>query len=85
MSSPSGNTIIVVKRRRVWRHLLFGARQAASDAGSETRQRPIRTLDAIPLATVLVARSAVAGLELLSLDGRIRKAAKRLGLQLLPE
>ena len=46
---------------------------------------PIRTLDAIHLASVLVARSAVAGLELLSLDDRIRKAAKRLGLQLRPE
>jgi predicted nucleic acid-binding protein len=46
---------------------------------------PIRTLDAIHLASVLVARSAVAGLELLSLDDRIRKAAERLGLRLRPE
>lgn len=44
----------------------------------------IRTLDAIHLASVLVARSAVAGLELLSLDGRIRGAGKRLGLTLVP-
>jgi len=46
---------------------------------------PIRTLDAIHLASVLVARSAVAGLELLSLDDRIRKAAGRLGLQVRPD
>lgn len=46
---------------------------------------PIRTLDAIHLASALVARSAVAGLELLSLDDRIRKAAGRLGLRVRPE
>jgi predicted nucleic acid-binding protein len=46
---------------------------------------PIRTLDAIHLASALVARSAVARLELLSLDDRIRGAGKKLGLTLLPE
>ena len=46
---------------------------------------PIRTLDAIHLASALTARSAVAGLELLSLDGRIRKAGGLLGLPLRPE
>jgi predicted nucleic acid-binding protein len=46
---------------------------------------PVRTLDAIHLASALVARSAVAGLELLSLDDRIRGVAKRVGLTLLPE
>jgi hypothetical protein len=34
---------------------------------------------------VLVARSAVAGLELLSLDNRIRDVGKKLGLTLLPK
>jgi len=46
---------------------------------------PIRTLDAMHLASVLVARSAVAGLELLSLDERIRGVGKKLGLTLLPK
>ena len=41
---------------------------------------PIRTLDAIHLASLLVARSAVAGLRLLSLDDRVRQAATRLGV-----
>lgn len=45
---------------------------------------PIRTLDAIHLASLLVARSAVAGLELLSLDDRIRKAALGLGVRVHP-
>lgn len=46
---------------------------------------PIRTLDAIHLASALVARSAMPGLQMLSLDERIRKAANGLGLGLQPE
>lgn len=46
---------------------------------------PIRTLDAIHLASALVARAAVAGLTLLSLDQRIRSTARKLGMRLLPE
>lgn len=46
---------------------------------------PIRTLDAIHLASALVARSAVPGLELFSLDNRIRTTARKLGLPLQPE
>jgi len=45
---------------------------------------PIRTLDAIHLSSVIVARSVVAGLALLSLDARIRAAARRLGLTVEP-
>jgi hypothetical protein len=45
---------------------------------------PIRTLDAIHLASLLVARSAVAGLRLLSLDDRVRQAATRLGVAVEP-
>lgn len=46
---------------------------------------PIRTLDAVHLASALVARSVAPGLELLSLDERIRTAARMLGLPLQPE
>lgn len=45
---------------------------------------PLRTLDAIHLASALAARSAMADLELLSLDDRIRAAARRLGFPLQP-
>jgi hypothetical protein len=45
---------------------------------------PIRTLDAIHLASLLVARSAVAGLRLLSLDERVRQAARRSGIAIEP-
>ena len=46
---------------------------------------PIRTLDALHLASALIARAAVAGLELLSFDARIREAAGRLGFRLQPQ
>ena len=46
---------------------------------------PIRTLDAIHLASALVARTAVVGLTLLSLDDRVRKAGKKLGLDVIPD
>ena len=45
---------------------------------------PIPTLDAIHLASLLVARSAVVGLRLLSLDERVRQAAKGLGVDVEP-
>ena len=47
-------------------------------------QEPIRTLDAIHLASALVARSTVRHLAVLSFDDRIRAAARRLGLDILP-
>jgi uncharacterized protein len=46
---------------------------------------PIRTLDAIHLASALVARAAAPGLALLGLDHRIRTAAHELGLPVQPE
>ena len=44
----------------------------------------IRTLDAIHLASALAVRSAVPGVKLLSLDDRIRRAAKQLGFHVQP-
>jgi predicted nucleic acid-binding protein len=45
---------------------------------------PIRTLDAIHLASALSARSAVGDVDLLSLDDRIRRAGQQLGFRLRP-
>ena len=45
---------------------------------------PVRTLDAIHLASLLIARSAVVGLRLLSLDDRVRQAATGLGFAVEP-
>lgn len=47
--------------------------------------KPIRTPDAIHLASALVARAAITGVELLSLDDQIRGVAARIGLPLRPE
>jgi predicted nucleic acid-binding protein len=45
---------------------------------------PLRTLDALHLASALSARSSAPGLVFLSLDERLRKNAKLLGFGLLP-
>jgi predicted nucleic acid-binding protein len=45
---------------------------------------PIRTLDAIHLASALVAGAAAPGLRLLSLDQRVRENAERLGFSAVP-
>jgi hypothetical protein len=46
---------------------------------------PIRTLDAIHLASALVARTAIVGLTLLSLDDRVCRAGKKLGLDIISD
>jgi predicted nucleic acid-binding protein len=60
----------------------------AADIVERARQpfpgEPIRTLDAIHLASLLTGRSAIRGLALLSLDERVRKAAKGLGVEVIP-
>lgn len=45
---------------------------------------PVRTLDAIHLASALAVRSSVPSTELLSLDDRIRRAGEQLGFRLQP-
>jgi predicted nucleic acid-binding protein len=46
---------------------------------------PIRTLDAIHLATAALARSLVPDMAVLSLDRRVRASAGLMGFRLLPE
>ena len=45
---------------------------------------PIRTLDALHLASALSARQAVPGIALLTLDHRVRGCARELGFELIP-
>ncbi len=45
---------------------------------------PIRTLDAIHLATAVLARSLVPDFAVLSLDERIRRSAEQMGFRVLP-
>ncbi|OFW35292.1 MAG: hypothetical protein A3F70_10835 [Acidobacteria bacterium RIFCSPLOWO2_12_FULL_67_14] len=66
-----------------WHVLRIGA-EVVDRARQPFTGDPIRTLDAIHLASALVARTAVPGVALLSLDERIRGAAQRLGIPLQP-
>ena len=45
---------------------------------------PLRTLDALHLATALTTRFAVPGLRVLSLDRKVRESAAGLGFRVLP-
>jgi predicted nucleic acid-binding protein len=45
----------------------------------------VRTLDALHLASALVARAAMPGLSFLSLDRRVRSSAAALGFAVVPE
>ena len=45
---------------------------------------PVRTLDALHLASALVARSAASRLKILTLDQRVRENAERLGFVTVP-
>lgn len=66
-------------------HLWRVSAEIAERARRPFPAEPIRTLDAIHLASALAARSALAGVELLSLDERVRRSGKRLGFRLQPE
>lgn len=48
-------------------------------------EEPIRTLDALHMASALEARSLIPGLVLLSLDTRVRKVAAGLGFAIAPD
>jgi predicted nucleic acid-binding protein len=65
-------------------HVLRMAGEVVDRARQPFPGEPIRTLDAIHVASTLVARTAVAGLKLLSLDERVRNAARKLGIEVLP-
>ncbi|MHB8732394.1 MAG: type II toxin-antitoxin system VapC family toxin [bacterium] len=64
-------------------------RVPVSDDVLETAKRsfpvePVRTLDAIHLASALLTRAEIVELALLSLDRRVREAAAALGFEVLP-
>jgi predicted nucleic acid-binding protein len=48
-------------------------------------REPVRTLDALHLASLLVARAAIRELTLLSLDRRVREAGRELGIPVVPD
>jgi hypothetical protein len=56
----------------------------AERAGRPFPAEPIRTLDAIHLATATLAHSQVPEMALLSLDRRVRGSARQMGFAVLP-
>jgi len=67
-----------------WVVLAIG-REVVERARRPFPQAPIRTLDAIHLATALLGRSLVTEMQVLTLDKRIRDNAGALGFDTLPE
>ena len=65
-------------------HLLRMAGEVVDRARQPFPDEPIRSLDAIHLASALLARSAVPGLQVLSLDERIRRSGRSLGFTVVP-
>ena len=66
-----------------WKLLRIGA-EVVERARRPFLGEPLRALDAIHLASALYARSVVAALQMLSLDNRIRGAARQLGMHVKP-
>src|SRR5947209_10539917 len=65
-------------------HIAHLGREIVERARRAFPIEPVRTLDALHLATAIVTRQAIADLEMLSLDFRIRDAASALGLSVQP-
>ncbi|TMI74504.1 MAG: hypothetical protein E6H05_08125 [Bacillati bacterium ANGP1] len=59
-------------------------REVVARARSPFPGEPIRTLDALHLASAVVARAAVADLAFLSLDEKVRASGRALGLRVMP-
>ena len=65
-------------------HVLRIAGEIVERARQPFPEEPIRTVEAIHLASATLARSAVAGLELLSLDERVCRNGRALGFGIVP-
>jgi len=59
-------------------------REVVDRARSPFPGEPIRTLDALHLASAMVARAAVADLAFLCLDETVRASGRALGLRVMP-
>lgn len=66
-----------------WHVLRLGA-EVAGRARRPFPGEPIRTLDALHVASAIMGRTALPDLSLLSLDERIRSVAQQLGFDVLP-
>ena len=66
-------------------HLIPVSREIVNRARQPFPGEPIRSLDAIHLASALAAADSLPEFGLLSLDRRVRATGARLGLRVLPE
>ncbi len=64
--------------------VLSVGREVVDRARQQFPREPLRTLDAIHLATAILGRTVVPGLAMLSLDSDLRACARALGFDLLP-
>jgi predicted nucleic acid-binding protein len=66
----------------------WGVLELSREVGERAEERfpiePVRTLDALHLASALTLRHALADLQLLSTDQRVRENGVRLGLEVVP-
>jgi predicted nucleic acid-binding protein len=74
----------VLSRAATHWHLVRLAGEVLGRARRPFAHEPVRTLDALHLASALVGRSAAPNLALLSLDERVRANGEALGFELLP-
>lgn len=74
----------LLKASAQWHILRIGA-DVVGRARLPFPVEPVRTLDALHLASALVGQTAIPDLALLSLDNRIRSASQALGFVVLPE
>lgn len=82
-SEASARRAHLTRTSATWALLAIDA-EVLARAGQPFPEEPIRTLDAIHLATALQARTALPNLAILSLDRRIRTCAEQLGFHVLP-
>lgn len=68
---------------RTW-NILRIAQPVVARARGPFPLEPVRSLDALHIASALLVREALSELALLSLDERVRKVGLRLGFELLP-
>jgi len=74
----------LVEASNHWYILKLGA-EIVERARLPFPHEPIRTLDALHMASALIGRTAIPDLALLTLDERIRLSAKELGFKVLPK
>ena len=89
LGALTGAKVISVRRRfaRASAHwqVLSISRQVLERSRQPFPREPVRTLDALHLASVLDARTSLTEIAMLSLDDRIRGNAQDLGFQVVPE